>query len=186
MSDYTYPLVALLFGNARVGRRAIRERYALHQFNVKVDYCIEPWYGQHLTIEGGTIAVQLELYTDYPIAEAFMKNIWIPNSGIYIIVYSIDNLESFKALSKHREKMYEILNKRVGDEIIYAICGTKSDLENNREVSTEEGERLAEKWGCMFFEISSKLGVNIDEMVFTLVSQFKKKGLKTQKQMDTN
>ncbi len=47
--------------------------------------------------------------------------------------------------------------------------GNKIDLEDERQVTTEEGARLAKDWGCPFFETSCKNRVNIEESVYELV-----------------
>ena len=40
------------------------------------------------------------------------------------------------------------------------LCGNKCDLEHDRRVSEAEGRKLAEKWGCPFYETSAKTKTN--------------------------
>ncbi len=42
--------------------------------------------------------------------------------------------------------------------------GSKCDLEQDREVTKDEGKALADKFGCPFFETSAKTRVNVDEV----------------------
>ena len=44
------------------------------------------------------------------------------------------------------------------------IVGNKTDLEEKRQVSTEEGKAMAEELGSMFIETSAKLGDNVKEL----------------------
>ena len=44
------------------------------------------------------------------------------------------------------------------------LVGNKCDLEQEREVTREEGKMMAENYGAAFFEVSAKTGVNIDEV----------------------
>ena len=44
------------------------------------------------------------------------------------------------------------------------LVGNKSDLEDKRQVSTEEGQELADKYGMLFFETSAKNGQNVEEI----------------------
>jgi GTPase SAR1 family protein len=37
------------------------------------------------------------------------------------------------------------------------ICGNKADMEDAREVSKEDGQALAQKLNCPFFETSAKV-----------------------------
>ena len=45
------------------------------------------------------------------------------------------------------------------------IVGCKSDLEEQREVTTEEGREYAEANGFLFLETSAKLMTNVDKIL---------------------
>jgi GTPase KRas protein len=53
------------------------------------------------------------------------------------------------------------------------LLGSKADLEDQREVSKEEGESCAKGMGCSFRECSAKTRVNIDEPFEELVKKIK-------------
>ncbi len=46
-------------------------------------------------------------------------------------------------------------------------------MENDREVSTEDGKQLAAKLGTLFIEASAKMNTNVKELFFDLVRQVK-------------
>ena len=46
------------------------------------------------------------------------------------------------------------------------LVGNKSDLEEKREVSKEEGQELANQYGIDFFETSAKTGQNVEELFY--------------------
>jgi GTPase KRas protein len=50
------------------------------------------------------------------------------------------------------------------------LVGNKVDLEDDRMVTTIEGQELAKSWGTdvLFFEASAKSGINIEEQFFAL------------------
>ncbi|CAI8047993.1 Ras-related protein Rab-6A [Geodia barretti] len=48
-----------------------------------------------------------------------------------------------------------------------ALVAHKIDLEDDRQVSVEEGQKLAETYNCLFFEASSRAGKNCAK-VFTM------------------
>jgi GTPase SAR1 family protein len=80
---------------------------------------------------------------------------------------------------------------RKGTPSPVVLVGNKVDLEDEREVTTLEGEELAQSWGndVLFFEASAKSGVNINEQILALAravrdstqdtksQQHKKKGI---------
>ena len=69
------------------------------------------------------------------------------NINIAIIVYSIDNYNSFKHLTKWINEL-----SSQSKECPIIIVGNKSDLTNNRQVSFEEGKEFSQKNNCKFME----------------------------------
>ena len=66
---------------------------------------------------------------------------------------TFDNLESWFG---------ELETFTANRDVVKLILGNKIDKEEDRQVKKEEGERLAEKKGCLFAECSAKarLGVH--------------------------
>ena len=44
------------------------------------------------------------------------------------------------------------------------LVGNKCDMEEERSVTTQDGEKLAEEWGCKFHETSAKTRYNVQEL----------------------
>ena len=63
------------------------------------------------------------------------------NVSLAIFVYSINDRNSFEQI----EKLYNILNKYSVDSMKFLI-GNKSDLNREREVSKEEGEKIKKNY----------------------------------------
>ncbi|CAI2379047.1 unnamed protein product [Moneuplotes crassus] len=79
-------------------------------------------------------------------------------SHAIVVVYDITNRESFEQVDIHFSKI-EKLNPYI---CTIALCGNKSDLEDERQVSYKEGKQLADCYGIQtFFETSAKEGTNI-------------------------
>ena len=53
------------------------------------------------------------------------------------------------------------------------LWATKVDLINQRVVSTEEGLQTAEKYDAWYIEVSSKEGINIDELFTLIIAKIK-------------
>ena len=64
------------------------------------------------------------------------------------------------------------------DNVIFALVGNKIDLDDKREVSKEEGIKLAEEKKCIFEEVSAKTAENFSELFYKqlfdeIVNKFK-------------
>ena len=65
------------------------------------------------------------------------------------------------------------IEKFAPEDVKKILVATKSDLESEREVSTEEGQKMALAGGMDFFEVSSKTNSNIQECVNNLLKNVK-------------
>jgi len=78
------------------------------------------------------------------------------NSSLAILFYSIDNKESFNNIENF---LNDFRKDNPNGKII--LVGNKSDLEESRKVSKDEGEKFAQEHKLdMFFETSAKSGYN--------------------------
>lgn len=66
------------------------------------------------------------------------------------------------------------------------VVGNKSDLESERQVSTQEGMELARNFGAPFFETSAKTRVNVEESFYQLVREIRKAQGVTTKEKSKN
>jgi Ras-related protein Rab-2A len=60
--------------------------------------------------------------------------------------------------------------------MVIMLIGNKSDLDQRRQVSTEEGERFAKDNNLIFMETSAKTAFNVEE-VFNLLVKYLHLGL---------
>ena len=91
-----------------------------------------------------------------------------------MIVYDVTDRESFNAVKKW---MGEI-KKYTQTDVLRILVGNKNDLEEKREVKTEEGQNLANFYEIPFIETSAKNTSNISEsftkMAKSVVEKFEK------------
>ena len=79
------------------------------------------------------------------------------NSSLAVILYSIDNRESFE----HAENWLNDLKGQANPDVRIFLVGNKSDLEEERKVAKEEGLKFKNEKGLdMFMESSAKTGYN--------------------------
>jgi GTPase SAR1 family protein len=77
----------------------------------------------------------------------------------FLMVYSITSRSSFDEITSFRE---QILRVKDADKSPMVLVANKSDLENERQVTTGEGQDLAKSFGVPFMETSAKTRVNVE------------------------
>ena len=103
------------------------------------------------------------------------------SSTCAFIIYDITNKRSFSNVASWLNECREMCYK----EILICLVGNKTDLENQRNVSKEEGQKFAEDNGLLFFETSAKDGSNIEEMFIQATSNIVQKVESGKIQLDT-
>ena len=107
---------------------------------------------------------------DSPGSERFrnINSMNVKNTQGLLLTYDITRRESFEHLNQWISQI-----KDVQDISIFpiVIVGCKFDLEDKREVSTEEGKKFAEKYNLTFFETSALTGKGVKEAFSTLIQK---------------
>ena len=98
------------------------------------------------------------------------------NAACAIIVYDITDEKSFRSINDWIE---ECKNNAFNEDLIIILVGNKTDLSNQRKITKEDGESLANKFDICFFESSALSGYGIDD-IFTessgMINELIKKG----------
>ncbi|KAK4047224.1 GTP-binding protein [Microbotryomycetes sp. JL201] len=90
----------------------------------------------------------------------------------WVLVYSVSSRSSFDMCSIIREK---ILNFTGRDSVPMVLVGNKSDLAVQRQVTREEGQKLAQSWGnTVFVESSARNNENVSRIFELAVAQIEK------------
>ncbi|MHA2325437.1 MAG: Rab family GTPase, partial [Promethearchaeota archaeon] len=158
--DYVYKLS--LIGDGGVGKTSMAQRYVHGIF--KADY--------KATI--GTFISKREcMFNELDTSVKFMiwdlagqnqfQRLWpdyLTDSRAGVIMFDITNKESFNNI----RKWYDIINKVALPKIILILVGNKSDLEEDREITTQVGMDLAKELGIYYMETSAKTNENIEEV----------------------
>lgn len=95
-----------------------------------------------------------------------MRDQYYRMAQAYLCMYDITSRSSFDEIAMIRE---QIIRVKDDENVPLVLLGNKVDLEDRREVSTEEGQDLAKSWNAPFFETSAKCRINIEESVFELL-----------------
>ena len=105
------------------------------------------------------------------------------NSSLALILYAINNRDSFQ----HAETWLNDLKNQANPNVKVFLVGNKSDLENERVVSKEEGEKFKEEKKLdRFFETSAKTGENARSALLEAAKLLYKDYLKAKQNLADN
>lgn len=137
-------------------------------YNIHIDF-----YWKQYVFANEVIALDVSETADYSAHPSLQK--WFTYCGEgFLFVYSTTSCGSFDELSAFRQR---VLHVKECDSILMILVTTKCDLKNRRQVSTAEGQEMAEQWNCKFFETSAKYCINVDKAFYTLVREIRKYSL---------
>jgi GTPase KRas len=103
-----------------------------------------------------------------------LRDQWIRSSHGILLIYSITSRESFEKLHSiwlQIKGVKESLGHWQGFPIL--LVGNKTDLEDQRQVSIKEGQKLASMLGCFHAECSAKTNLDVDEIMYNLVRKIR-------------
>ena len=105
------------------------------------------------------------------------------NSSLALILYAINNMDSFK----HAETWLNELKAQANPNVKIFLVWNKSDLEDERVVSKEDGERFREEKNLdKFIETSAKTGENARGALLEAAKLLYKDYLKAKKNLESN
>lgn len=76
----------------------------------------------------------------------------------YVLVYSIASRSSLDMIKIIRDKILDFTGL---ESVPCVVVGNKSDLNIQRQITTEEGKELAQQWNCPTIETSAKHDENV-------------------------
>eukprot|EP00753_Platysulcus_tardus_P017373 PLAT6387.1.p2 GENE.PLAT6387.1~~PLAT6387.1.p2 ORF type:complete len:190 (+),score=108.44 PLAT6387.1:73-642(+) len=166
-SSLEYKLVVL--GGGGVGKSALTIRLVTDNFLEEYDPTIEDSYRKQVVIDESTALLDI-LDTAGQEEYSAMQDQWMREGKGFLLAYSITSKSTFEEISTFKDK---ILRAKDADEVPMVLVGNKCDMQKEREVTYEDGKKLADEWGCPFMETSAKEKINNEECFFQLVREIR-------------
>ena len=164
-SEYSYDLIymkfkVILLGDVGVGKTAIFERFinskSIEDYKSTININMDV---KQFNIDNNTL-VEMEVF-DTMGQERFrsITRNYVHGAKGIVILYSIVDKTSFKVLQEWIDMVKEVVSVK---EVTIVIVGNKLDREEERTVTFEEAQLFAKKQNFGYYEVSAKLGMNID------------------------
>ena len=159
-SEYNYLCKYIIIGDGGVGKSNLLLRYAHGQFNPEYQVTIGVEFGiKDVEIGNNTFRIQIWDTAGQENFKSITRS-YFKNSICAIICYDITSKDSFDNVSSWIEDCKSQCYKSVH----MVLVGNKTDLNERRVVSTDEGKEFADKLGISFYETSAKTGENVEKV----------------------
>jgi Ras-related protein Rab-1A len=176
--DYEYLFKLLLIGNSGVGKSCILMRYADNSFTenffntIGVDFKIKT-----ITLNDQVVKMQIWDTAGQDRFRTLTSSYYRGAHGI-IIVYDVTNKDSFDNVKQWMQEIEKFASENVNKLLV----GNKSDLEEQRKVTYDEGVELSKKFDIPFLEVSAKNALNVEDTFITMASEIQARFLKEKTQ----
>ena len=174
----------ITLGNGQVGKTSLIVRFTdnAFTFNYLTTSGIDSTFKSVKISNDETVKVKI---TDTAGQERYssISYNYIKHSEGIVFVYDITDKKSFEEVGNWITNVEEAGNATRPTILI----GNKSDLEEKRKVSTEDGKEFADQKGMHFYETSCQTGENVENAFMDLVRQiYETKKSKIQNENDEN
>lgn len=139
-----------VLGKGVVGKSSLTYRFINYNAPQEHDPTIEDRYKSSLKIDGKDYEVEI-LDTAGEEDYQNMLDQWISSASGFILVYAINDLETFEALQAKVKR----IQKNEADKLPVVLVGNKCDLKDQRKVTVQQAEEFAKTIGAKFYETSA-------------------------------
>ena len=185
-AQYDLSFKIIVIGDSGVGKSCLTTKAVKNNFEEYYQATVGfEFLTFNLKLNDNVIKLQIWDTCGQEIYRSLISNFY-RNSALAIMLYSIDNKDSFL----HTENWLSELKNQANPDVRIFLIGNKADLEDNRVISKEEGQNFKDKNHLDFFvETSAKTGYNARNVLveaakclykdyLTLKEENKKKGIK--------
>ena len=157
--EYDFIFKILLLGDSNVGKSSLISRYVDGLWSdvfvptIGVDFKIK-------TLEIGNKNIKMQIW-DTAGQERFRNIIssYFRGSHGILLIYDITNKNSFNNL----QDWLEVIENNANKNVLKILIGNKNDLEEDRQIKTEEGQSFANRNNMQFIETSAKTNTNVTD-----------------------
>lgn len=160
----------LMLGNSNVGKTWLLIRYSQEIepsssiATIGIDFKVK-----FMSIEGSKIKLQIWDTAGAERFQSLTSSVYRGAHGV-VLIYDVADRRTFTSI----EQWIAQIHRHADTDVNIVLVGNKCDVgADEREVSEEEGQRLADHFAVPFFEASAKKNVNVEAVFTRLAAEVK-------------
>ena len=173
LDDENYDLIfkIVLIGDSGVGKTNILSRYINNEFSLATQSTVGVEFGSKIIKKNGKV-IKLQIW-DTAGQERYksITSAYYKGARGAFVVYDISRKTTYDNI----DKWIGELKTNGSEDVLIMLVGNKSDLEEKREVNTEEVEKKAQEQKLAFCETSALNGKNVEYAFENLINEILKK-----------
>lgn len=146
-------------GKGVVGKSSLTYLYINYNAPKEHDPTIEDRYKTYATINSCQHEIEIMDTAGEDDYQNMMDN-WINFGEGFLLVFAINDEQSFQVLEKKRER---ILKTKNGVKCPIVLVGNKKDLEAERKIAYQKAKAMADSWDAEYIETSALTKENYKE-----------------------
>lgn len=155
----------IMVGSGGVGKSALTLQFMYEEFVEDYEPTKADSYRKRCCLDGQELHLDILDTAGQEDYAGIRDNYYRSGQG-FILVFAINEAESFQALTEFREHILRVKNM---DNVPILLVGNKIDLKDtHREVSQEEAMQFAQRCGIRYVETSAKTRENVDMVFYDL------------------
>lgn len=165
MEECSYAIKVVLTGEFGVGKTSFVRDIVYRNFTPQPKY---------IDFESKTLTVKDKLVRTHIWDTCGIEKVrkltgsYYKGASAAMLFYDITNLNTFNSLSKWLDDIH----KYARPNVVIMLIGNKCDLpEAERKISTESGEDFAKQHDLLFYEMSIRNSINVDEAYMKLIEE---------------
>lgn len=168
-AQYDMQIKLLMIGDSGVGKTCLLLRYANDSFSptfittIGIDFKIK-----NIQLDGKRIKLQIWDTAGQERFRTITTSYFRGAQGI-LLVYDVTDRQTFTSIRNWVAQIQMHADVNVNKILI----GNKCDMNDQRAVTTAEGEALANEYNIHFFETSAKQDLNVEKAFITIATDVK-------------
>jgi Ras-related protein Rab-39B len=165
---FHYQFRLILIGDSTVGKSTLLRVFTDGQFSETCDPTVGvDFFARTIEIKNG-IRIKLQLW-DTAGQEKFrsITRSYYRNSVGALLLYDISRRSSFDHLV---DWLFEVRKHIEPTKAVYQVVACKTDIDGEREITTEEGKAFADFYNIKFIETSARTRSNV-EVAFRMIAE---------------